>query len=95
MIIDKQNQDQTSYSKCKMLITGGGAHNKFLFQCLKTKLEKDFQIEVEYPDVNVVNFKEALIMAFIGLLRIQQKPNVLASVTGAQVDSVGGAVWSN
>jgi anhydro-N-acetylmuramic acid kinase len=95
MIIDKQNQNQSSYKHCKMLITGGGAHNKYLFQCLKTKLEEEFQIEVEYPDANVVNFKEALIMAFIGVLRVQQKPTVLASVTGAQVDSVGGAVWSN
>jgi hypothetical protein len=34
-------------------------------------------------------------MAFIGLLRIQKKPNVLASVTGAKIDTIGGAVWSN
>ncbi|CAF3351952.1 unnamed protein product [Rotaria socialis] len=93
LIIENEKQDKSVYAKCKILITGGGAHNKFLFQCLKSKLEEKFSIEVEYPDVNVVDFKEALIMAFIGLLRIQNKTNVLASVTGAKIDSIGGAVW--
>jgi anhydro-N-acetylmuramic acid kinase len=95
MIIDKEKQEQTSYINCKMLITGGGAHNKFLLQSLKTKLKDKFNIEIEYPDAKVIDFKEALIMAFIGLLRIQNKSNVLASVTGAKVDTIGGAVWSN
>jgi anhydro-N-acetylmuramic acid kinase len=94
MIIDKENQDQSSYMNCKLLVTGGGAHNKYLFQCLGKHLRDKFGIEIEYPDVNVVDFKEALIMAFIGLLRLQKKPNVLASVTGAKIDSIGGAIWN-
>lgn len=95
MIIIKENQENFSYKNCKMLITGGGAHNKFLFQCLKIKLEEKFHLEIEYTDKNVIDFKEALIMAFIGLLRLQKKPNVLASVTGAKIDSIGGAIWNN
>ncbi|CAF1241808.1 unnamed protein product [Rotaria sordida] len=95
MIIENEKQDKSTYINCKMLITGGGTHNKFLFQCLKSKLKENFGINIEYPDINVIDFKEALIMAFIGLLRIQKKPNVLASVTGAKIDTIGGAVWSN
>ncbi|CAF3579180.1 unnamed protein product [Rotaria sp. Silwood1] len=95
MIIKNEKLDQSTYNNCKMLITGGGAHNIFLFQCLKSKLKENFNIEVEYPNRNVIDFKEALIMAFIGLLRIQNKPNVLASVTGAKMDTIGGAIWSN
>lgn len=94
MMIDNEKQDRSAYVNCKMLVTGGGAHNKFLFEHLQSKLKGNFGIEVEYPDANVVDFKEALVMAFIGLLRIQKKPNVLASVTGAKMDSIGGAVWS-
>jgi anhydro-N-acetylmuramic acid kinase len=95
MIIEKEKQDKSSYINCKILITGGGAHNTFLFQCLQRKLKEKFGIKIEYPVRNIVDFKEALIMAFIGLLRIQKKANVLASVTGAKRDTIGGAVWSN
>ena len=95
MIIDNEQQNQSAYINCQMLVTGGGAHNKFLFQCLKNKLQERFGIKIEYPDVNIIDFKEGLIMAFIGLLRVQKKSNVLASVTGATCDTIGGAVWCN
>jgi anhydro-N-acetylmuramic acid kinase len=41
-----------------------------------------------------VNFKEALIMALIGVLRWRQEYNVLSSVTGAARNSIGGALWT-
>jgi anhydro-N-acetylmuramic acid kinase len=43
--------------------------------------------------MNVINYKEALVMALIGVLRWRQEYNVLSSVTGAIRDSIGGAVW--
>jgi anhydro-N-acetylmuramic acid kinase len=79
-------------SNKKLLVTGGGAFNSFLVKQLKMELEK-FKIEVELPEENIINFKEALIMAFIGVLRWRQEYNVLSSVTGAQRDSIGGALW--
>lgn len=78
--------------KRKLLVTGGGAHNKFLVSDLSKKLEK-LNIEVVVPDINLINFKEALIMAFIGVLRWRQEYNVLSSVTGASRNSIGGALW--
>jgi anhydro-N-acetylmuramic acid kinase len=51
-------------------------------------------ITVVVPDANIINYKEALIMAFIGVLRFRQENNVLSSVTGAKADSVGGAIWN-
>ncbi|CAF1580223.1 unnamed protein product [Adineta ricciae] len=95
MIIDKEKQGKSAYANCKMLVTGGGAHNKYLFQSLQNRLRDQFEIEAVYPEKDVVDYKEALIMAFIGLLRIQKKANILASVTGAEKDSIGGAVWQN
>jgi len=73
----------------KMLATGGGAHNTFLVERLRTRLG----LEVVVPEKNLVDYKEALIMALIGVLRWREENNVLASVTGATRDSIGGAVW--
>ncbi|MFN2440649.1 MAG: anhydro-N-acetylmuramic acid kinase, partial [Chitinophagaceae bacterium] len=76
----------------KLLVTGGGAFNGFLIQRLKDELQS-LNIEVLIPEESIVKYKEALIMAFIGVLRWRQEYNVLASVTGAERDSIGGAVW--
>jgi anhydro-N-acetylmuramic acid kinase len=77
----------------KLLATGGGAFNTFLIQRLSDSL-KDLNVEVIVPDKKLVNFKEALIMAFIGVLRWRQEYNVLSSVTGASRASIGGALWT-
>jgi anhydro-N-acetylmuramic acid kinase len=76
----------------KLLATGGGAFNTFLIQQLQEKIKAE-NIEVVVPDAKLVNYKEALIMALIGVLRWRQEYNVLASVTGASRDSIGGALW--
>jgi anhydro-N-acetylmuramic acid kinase len=52
-----------------------------------------YGIETVVPDALVVQYKEALIMAFIGVLRWREELNVLKSVTGAQRSSIGGAFW--
>ena len=77
----------------KLLVTGGGAFNNFLVDKLTKKLAAH-KIEVVVPDKNLINYKEALIMAFIGVLRWRQENNVLSSVTGASRDSIGGALWA-
>lgn len=77
----------------KLLATGGGAFNTFLIQQLTGSL-KELNVEVIVPDKKLVNFKEALIMAFIGVLRWRQEYNVLPSVTGASRASIGGALWT-
>lgn len=77
----------------KLLATGGGAFNTFLIQRLTDNL-KELNVEVIVPDKKLVNYKEALIMAFIGVLRWRQEYNVLPSVTGASRASIGGALWT-
>jgi anhydro-N-acetylmuramic acid kinase len=76
----------------KLLVTGGGAFNVFLVQRLQELLQP-LDIEVSVPDDKLVQYKEALVMAMIGVLRWRQEYNVMASVTGAERDSIGGAVW--
>lgn len=77
-------------TKGKIICTGGGARNKFLFRKLKEKT--DSQIFV--PENNLIDFKEALIFAFLGVLRLSEKVNCLSSVTGAKMDNIGGTVYS-
>lgn len=76
----------------RLMVTGGGALNHFLVDLLGTKLEPT-GIAVVVPDEKLVNYKEALVMAFIGVLRWRQEDNVFASVTGASRNSIGGALW--
>ncbi len=76
-------------TKGPVLVTGGGAHNAFLLE----RIEAHATAELEVPDKRTVDQKEALIFAFLGLLRLLERPNVLASVTGARQDSIGGALY--
>lgn len=76
----------------KMLVTGGGAMNRFLVAQLAAALQP-LNIEVVVPEENIVKYKEALAMAFIGVLRWREEENVLSSVTGAAKNTIGGALW--
>jgi anhydro-N-acetylmuramic acid kinase len=51
------------------------------------------QIAVVVPGENLIRYKEAMIMAFMGVLRWRQEYNVISSVTGATRESIGGALW--
>jgi anhydro-N-acetylmuramic acid kinase len=70
-----------------VLITGGGAHNRHLISLLHQHCHKDLVI----PDTLTVNFKEAIVWAFLGLCRILGKVNIHSSYTGAMRPSVAGA----
>ncbi len=79
-------------SKKKLLVTGGGAFNNFLIERIQHLLQP-LHITVEVPDENLVNYKEALIMALIGVLRWREEYTVMSTVTGAVRASIGGAIW--
>lgn len=72
-----------------ILVTGGGAKNIFLIDLLKNYTKT----KVIIPDEYTISYKEAIIFAFLGLLRIQNKNNVLKEVTGAKKCSCSGAVY--
>jgi anhydro-N-acetylmuramic acid kinase len=78
--------------KSKLLITGGGAHNTFLVKRIAT-LISGYGVEVIVPDQQLVDYKEAIVMALLGVLRWREENTVLNSVTGARRSSIGGAVW--
>lgn len=76
----------------RVLVTGGGARNTFLMACLDY-YGKQENLEFVIPDDYLVDFKEAYIFAFLGLMRWLQRPTALTSVTGARKDSVTGAIY--
>lgn len=72
-----------------LMITGGGAFNTFLVERIKTLST----LNINIPSPTIVNFKEALIIAFMGVLRWEKKNNALKSVTGAAQNSINGAIY--
>ncbi|MEM9647006.1 MAG: anhydro-N-acetylmuramic acid kinase [Bacteroidota bacterium] len=75
----------------KLFATGGGALNQFFMDTLQAALGS--QIEVVVPNKELIAYKEALVFALMGVLRLQNKTNVLSSVTGAKEDSCSGVIF--
>jgi len=73
----------------KILTTGGGAFNEYLID----RIKQLSQHEIILPDEYTINFKEALIFAFLGVLRWRNETNCLRSVTGAKIDNSGGTIY--
>jgi len=80
-----------SKPNAKLFITGGGAYNRFLIERLRNYLPTT---KVIIPDDKTIQFKEALIFGFLGVLRLRDEINVLSSVTGASKNHSTGVVFS-
>ena len=74
----------------KLLVSGGGVYNDFLIERMKAHLPT---IEIIIPDEKTIQFKEALIFALLGVLKLRNETNVLASVTGARHDHCSGVIF--
>lgn len=74
----------------KILVTGGGAYNDFLIERMRYYLP---QSQVIIPDKKLIEFKEALIFGLLGYLRLNNRVNVLSSVTGAKHDHSSGKIY--
>lgn len=70
------------------LMTGGGAYNSFLIERIRQKTNA----EIIIPPKEIIEFKEALIFAFMGVLRMIGENNVLASATGSSHDHSSGII---
>lgn len=73
----------------KVLLTGGGAYNSFLLQRVRELSSADWVV----PEPQLVEFKEALIFALLGVLRLRDEVNCLATVTGASHDHSSGSIF--
>lgn len=72
------------------LVSGGGAFNDYLMETIALKSQ---DLKFVLPSMENIKFKEAILMALLGLLRILEKPNSFASVTGASKDTINGSIY--
>ena len=72
-----------------ILVTGGGSFNDFLIERIEFYLKQQLSL----PPIELIDFKEALIFAFLGLLRFENQVNCLKSVTGAKKDHSSGKIF--
>jgi len=89
--VAKEILKNTTKSKNTVLATGGGAFNHFLIESLQHNLGETATVIV--PQKKIIEFKEALIFALMGALRVTRQTNVLCAVTGAKRDSSSGVVY--
>lgn len=89
--ISVQIKKNSVKSEQTLFATGGGALNDFLIKTLQKKLGNGTKVIV--PSKELIEFKEALVFALMGVLRLQNETNVLKSVTGATKDSSSGVVY--
>ncbi|TAJ06827.1 anhydro-N-acetylmuramic acid kinase [Marinilabiliaceae bacterium JC017] len=85
---DRITHDINLKNGSQVLFSGGGAKNDFLMALIAEKLKASVVI----PNEVIVDYKEAIVFGFLGLLRWLKQPNCLASVTGASSDAVSGVV---
>lgn len=88
--IAKQTAFALPERKGKMLVTGGGAYNTFLLECMKDYLP---ELTLIIPDEKTLEYKEALIFALLGVLKLRIEINVFSSVTGAKKDHSSGIIY--
>lgn len=77
--------------KARLLVTGGGAKNEFFTACLREKCGQD--IEVHIPGVTLIDFKEAMVFAFMAAKKLEGEVNCLCSVTGGAKDLSAGVIY--
>jgi anhydro-N-acetylmuramic acid kinase len=80
--------DLNSHSVKDTLFTGGGVKNSYLISLT----EKYLNGKLIIPEEKIVDYKEAIGFAYLGILRVLEMPNCLATVTGAARDSSSGVV---
>ncbi len=78
----------------RILATGGGAFNTFLTKCIIEECCQVAPVALQLPEPGIIAYKEAVLMALMGLLRLAGVPNCISSVTGAQRDTCSGAVYA-
>ena len=81
-VLDKYGNDQ-------VLITGGGVKNTFFMNTLSSYSSSKFII----PELSLIDFKEALIFGFLGVLKLRNENNCIKSVTGASKDHSSGKIY--
>jgi len=88
-IVIQISYETTKKENANILITGGGVFNLFLIQQIQTYTNN----EIVIPSKEIIEYKEALIFGLLGVLKLRNQVNCLASVTGANNDHCTGKIF--
>ena len=88
-IFKKENFQKENY---RLIATGGGAFNSFLIKIIQEKIQS-LNVTIEIPSPEIIEYKEAILMGLMGVLRLEERVNCFSSVTGAKRNTIGGAVY--
>ena len=95
-IVDRMEKDLSPWilrmAGTKMMVTGGGAHNHFIMGLLAERMIK-YQITIDIKDNQTIDFKEALLMAFMGWRYLTDLTNTISTATGAVKNIVAGGLF--
>ncbi len=95
-IAEIQEKEQLSTSSelgaQRLYLTGGGTFNSFLVECIDRECQ-NLGVRSIIPGKKIIQFKEAMLIALLGVLRMERKANCWSSVTGAQRDTIGGGIY--
>lgn len=86
-----QSSNTVTSNNKNILLSGGGTFNSLLVERIKSRTKNKIII----PSNQIIDFKEALIFAFLGVLRLRKETNCLQSVTGATQNNVGGCIYQS
>ena len=82
-------QEINKLSAVKLLFTGGGVYNLFLIE----RIAHYSKSEITIPSKEIIEYKEALIFGFLGILKLRNEINCLSSVTGAKINHSSGEIF--
>ena len=80
---------KNTINETNVLVTGGGAKNKFLIDLINNKLNN----KVIIPDITLIDYKESIIFGFLGVLKMLNINNCYSSVTGSSIDHCSGDIF--
>lgn len=95
-LVDRMEKDLIPWinnmAGSRMMVTGGGAHNHFIMGLMAERMFK-YQISIDIKDNQIIDFKEALLMAFMGWRYLTDHTNTISTATGAVKNIVAGGLF--
>ena len=86
--------DNLEAKRSLCMVTGGGAYNDYLIRSVRAKLNHK-ELTLELPSKEIIDYKEAILIAYAAYLRYQRLPNFVSTATGARQDVMGGGLYLN
>jgi len=92
LIVRLLHETLIKYEIKNVFLSGGGIQNLYIQELFSEIANRD-ELTVTIPNLDVINYKESMLMALVGYFRITEQVNIFNSVTGASASSIAGALY--